>query len=48
MASVVAGASRPDQVQENVGAIQTHNQLTVEEFNWLQQHTKADVYDSHR
>ncbi len=47
VASVVAGASSPAQVRDNVKALETVN-LTSAELDWMKAQTKMDLYEQHR
>ncbi|MDT8859529.1 aldo/keto reductase [Alkalihalobacillus sp. MEB130] len=47
VASVVAGASSAEQVQENIQSVESTT-ITTDEIAWLKQATKQDVYEQHR
>ncbi|MFC0469414.1 aldo/keto reductase [Halalkalibacter kiskunsagensis] len=47
VASVVTGATSPEQVIENSKAIESYK-LTTEEVDWLKHETKTAVYEQHR
>ncbi|MBP3038979.1 aldo/keto reductase [Bacillaceae bacterium Marseille-Q3522] len=47
VASVIAGASSVSQLEENVRAVESQP-LTAEEVDFIQQSTKASVYQAHR
>jgi aryl-alcohol dehydrogenase-like predicted oxidoreductase len=47
VASVVIGASTPDQVRRNAQAVQSRK-LSIEEKQLLQEITRADIYQEHR
>lgn len=47
VASVVAGASTPEQVKKNVQAVNS-SKLTKEELDFIKQFTKASIYKDHR
>ncbi|GAE27681.1 oxidoreductase [Halalkalibacter wakoensis JCM 9140] len=47
VASVVAGASSPKQVQDNIHAVESFH-VSVEEIAWLKETTKQEKYEQHR
>lgn len=47
VASVVAGASSPEQIRSNVRAVKS-NALTVEEISVIKKLSKANIYQEHR
>lgn len=47
VASVITGASKIEQLRENVQAANARR-LSEEEIRALQSHTKQDVYEAHR
>ncbi len=47
VASVVAGASKPQQINESIEAVNTEP-LTVEEQKWLREVSKPSQYEQHR
>ncbi|WP_059103929.1 aldo/keto reductase [Shouchella shacheensis] len=47
VAAVVAGASKPEQMKQNIASVEA-DPLDLQEIDWLKRVTKADVYEQHR